>query len=123
MNRRFCPLFKNLKEYEVCCHSVDDAVGEVYDKVARSMGIPYPGGAELDKMALLGDPSTYKMPVPKIDNFRFSGIKTWAMEIVKKLDPKLQTRHIDSIISMNNILTRFVESFYTRYQTCETPMG
>lgn len=76
---------KNLKEYEVCCHSVDDAVGEVYDKVARSMGIPYPGGAELDKMALIGDPFTYKMPVPKIDNFSFSGIKTWALNISKNI--------------------------------------
>ena len=76
---------KNLKEYEICCYSIDDAVGEVYDKVARSMGFPYPGGSELDKMALIGDPFTYKMPVPKIDNFSFSGIKTWALNISKNI--------------------------------------
>lgn len=89
---------KSLKEYEVCCHSVDDAVGEVYDKVARSMGIPYPGGAELDKMALIGDSSTYKMPVPKIDNFSFSGIKTWALNISRNISESERNNLASSLV-------------------------
>ena len=76
---------ESFTKYKTYFHTVDDAVGEVLDKVAREMGIPYPGGAILDSMSLRGDKDFFKMPRPKISNFSFSGIKTWAMEIVKKM--------------------------------------
>ena len=75
---------KNYTEYKTCFQTIDDAVGEVYDKVARSLGIPYPGGSKLDQMALIGE-CKYSMPVPKISNFSFSGIKTWALNISKNI--------------------------------------
>lgn len=58
--------------------TLDDAIGECYDKVARVMGLEYPGGPKLDKLALEGEP-TYKLPVPLKDdsyNFSFSGLKS-----------------------------------------------
>lgn len=76
---------ESFTKYKTYFHTIDDAVGEVLDKVARKMGIPYPGGAVLDSMALQGNKDFFKMPRPKISNFSFSGIKTWAMEIVKKM--------------------------------------
>ena len=58
--------------------TLDDAIGECYDKVARVIGLEYPGGPKLDKMALLGN-KTYKLPIPLKDdsyNFSFSGLKS-----------------------------------------------
>ena len=58
--------------------TLDDAIGECYDKVARVIGLEYPGGPKLDKLAFLGKP-TYKLPVPLQDNsynFSFSGLKS-----------------------------------------------
>lgn len=58
--------------------TLDDAIGECYDKVARIMGLPYPGGPKLDKLAKVGSP-TYKLPIPLNDdsyNFSFSGLKS-----------------------------------------------
>ena len=58
--------------------TLDDAIGECYDKVARVMGLPYPGGPKLDKLAKVGIP-TYKLPIPLNDNsynFSFSGLKS-----------------------------------------------
>ena len=58
----------------------DDAVGEALDKAARAMGLPYPGGLHLDKMAREGDPHAFRFPVPRVDgapfDFSFSGLKT-----------------------------------------------
>ncbi len=86
---------ENFTKYKTYFHTIDDAVGEVLDKVAREMGIPYPGGATLDSMALQGDRNFFKMPRPKISNFSFSGIKTWAIEIVKRLGQN----HINDLAS------------------------
>lgn len=58
--------------------TLDDAIGECYDKVARVVGIPYPGGPSIDKLALVGK-ATYKLPIPLNDNsynFSFSGLKS-----------------------------------------------
>ena len=58
----------------------DDAAGEAFDKAARTMGMPYPGGIHLDKAAQTGDDSAFKLPRPKVDgcpyDFSFSGLKT-----------------------------------------------
>ena len=58
----------------------DDAAGETFDKAARAMGLPYPGGVELDKIAEEGDPKAFSLPSPSVENapldFSFSGLKT-----------------------------------------------
>lgn len=67
--------------------TIDDAVGEAYDKVARLIGLPYPGGPKLDKLAQIGDPNAYELPISRVDgyNFSFSGLKTAVLRLVKKL--------------------------------------
>ena len=81
---------KNYQNFKTHFETIDDAAGEVLDKVARNMGFPYPGGAMLDKIAKLGDRNKFKMPIPKIENFSFSGIKTWAINIAKKIDEDIK---------------------------------
>ena len=76
---------KSNSETEIMGETIDDAVGEAYDKVARLMGLPYPGGATLDKLAQNGNPKTFKLPEGKVDgyNFSFSGLKTAVLRLVK----------------------------------------
>ncbi len=69
---------KNHYDFKIVGETLDDAVGECFDKVARVVGIPYPGGPMIDKLSHLGK-DTYNLPVPKCDdtyNFSFSGLKS-----------------------------------------------
>ena len=68
--------------------TIDDAVGEAYDKVARLIGLPYPGGPRLDKLAQEGNPKAFELPEGKVDgyNFSFSGLKTSVLRLVKSFD-------------------------------------
>jgi N6-L-threonylcarbamoyladenine synthase len=66
----------------------DDAAGEAFDKVARLLGLPYPGGPSVQKAAEKGDPTHFKFPRPKMDNpydFSFSGLKTAVLYLVNDL--------------------------------------
>ena len=64
----------------------DDAAGEAFDKAARTMGMPYPGGIALDKVAEDGDPFTFKLPRPTVSgsqyDFSFSGLKTAVINLI-----------------------------------------
>ena len=65
--------------YRVLGRTVDDAAGEAFDKVARTLGLPYPGGPSVSQAARNGDPHAYKLPVPHVEgkyNVSFSGLKT-----------------------------------------------
>ncbi len=80
---------KSYSEQEILAQTIDDAVGEVYDKVARLCSIPYPGGILLDKMAQEGNKDTFNFPEAKvgIDEFSFSGLKTAVLREIKKFKP------------------------------------
>lgn len=71
---------KNYGEYEIVGRTRDDAVGEAFDKVARSIGLGYPGGPKIDKLAKEGNPQAIAFPKAKIENapldFSFSGVKS-----------------------------------------------
>ncbi len=64
----------------------DDAAGEAFDKAARTMGMPYPGGIELDRIAESGDPNAFSLPRPHVDgspyDFSFSGLKTAVINLI-----------------------------------------
>ena len=81
---------KSNSETIIMGETIDDAVGEAYDKVARLMGLPYPGGATLDKLAKEGNKNAFKLPEAKVDgyNFSFSGLKTAVLRLVKSFDGK-----------------------------------
>lgn len=68
--------------------TIDDAVGEAYDKVARLIGLPYPGGPRLDKLAQVGNPKAFELPEGRVEgyNFSFSGLKTAVLRLVKSFD-------------------------------------
>lgn len=70
----------------------DDAAGEAFDKAARTMGIPYPGGIELDKIAESGDENAYDFPHPKLSgneyDFSFSGLKTAVINLLHNKEQK-----------------------------------
>ena len=70
--------------------TIDDAVGEAYDKVARLIGLPYPGGPKLDKLAQVGNPKAFELPISKVGDydFSFSGLKTAVLRLVKSFDGK-----------------------------------
>ncbi|WP_372793740.1 tRNA (adenosine(37)-N6)-threonylcarbamoyltransferase complex transferase subunit TsaD [Lutibacter sp.] len=71
---------------EVIGETLDDAVGEAYDKSAKILGLPYPGGPLVDKYAKLGNPKAFKFTKPKVDglNFSFSGLKTAILYFIQK---------------------------------------
>lgn len=85
---------KSHSEQIIIGETIDDAVGEAYDKVARLIGLPYPGGPLLDKLAREGNPHAYKLPEGKVSeyDFSFSGLKTAVLRLVQKLseDAKMQ---------------------------------
>ncbi len=83
---------KDYTDFNVIGRTRDDAAGEALDKAARTMGIPYPGGLNLDKLAKDGDSTAYKFPTPKVENapydFSFSGLKTSVINIIHNAKQK-----------------------------------
>ncbi|MBX3042783.1 MAG: tRNA (adenosine(37)-N6)-threonylcarbamoyltransferase complex transferase subunit TsaD [Candidatus Kapabacteria bacterium] len=79
---------KSYRDYEIIGLTKDDAAGEAFDKIAKLMGLPYPGGPIIDKMAKTGNPTAYTFPRPMIhdDNFdfSFSGLKTSVRYFIHK---------------------------------------
>jgi N6-L-threonylcarbamoyladenine synthase len=77
--------------YRLLGESVDDAAGEAFDKTAKLLGLPYPGGPELARLAQQGDPERFHFPRPMTDrpglDFSFSGLKTFALNTVKDHEP------------------------------------
>ena len=86
--------------YELLGQTLDDAAGEAFDKVARMLGLGYPGGPALEKLALEGDPEAFEMPVamsrnPGLD-FSFSGLKTALVYLSRDLGPEgVEARRAD----------------------------
>lgn len=78
-------------KFKVLGRTVDDAAGEAFDKVARTLGLPYPGGPSVSEAAKTGDPKAYKLPVPHVEgryNVSFSGLKTAVLNEVNKCQMK-----------------------------------
>lgn len=83
---------KDYTDFEIIGRTRDDAAGEALDKAARAMGIPYPGGLNLDRIAANGDSTAYKFPVPRVDgspyDFSFSGLKTSVINTIHNAKQK-----------------------------------
>ena len=73
-------------DFHIIGSTRDDAVGEVFDKVAKILGLPYPGGPSIAQSALKGNPEKYQLPIPQVDNldFSFSGLKTAVLRRIQK---------------------------------------
>lgn len=98
---------KSISEWEVVGETQDDAVGEAFDKVARMMGLPYPGGPEISKAAEKGNPKTVDFPRPMLNsnnhNFSFSGLKTAVLYHLKDISNKKKGDKLSFDLNDNQI--------------------
>ena len=85
-------IVKNVNEYEQLGTTIDDALGEAFDKTAKMLGLGYPGGPSVEKFAKLGDKNFFKLPEPIINkagcNLSFAGLKTAVLRESKKINGK-----------------------------------
>ena len=89
-------------DMEILGETLDDAIGEAFDKSGKLLGLSYPAGPLIDKAAQLGDPHKYAFPIPKVEglNFSFSGLKTSILYFVQKAvenDPDFVEKERDHI--------------------------
>lgn len=96
---------KDYTRMEILGGTLDDAAGECFDKVARVLGMPYPGGAALDKAALLGDECKYSLPRAKAGenpyDMSFSGLKTAALNLIHHAE------QVDEALDINSLCAAF----------------
>ncbi len=90
----------NHLQFELLAETEDDAVGEAFDKAAKILGLPYPGGPLIDKYAKLGDATKYKFPMPQLknNNYSFSGVKTAFLYFIQE-QTKQNTNFIEDNIN------------------------
>jgi N6-L-threonylcarbamoyladenine synthase len=94
--------------YRVLGTSVDDAAGEAFDKGARLLGLGYPGGAAIDRLAQEGDPEAFAFPVARMGglDFSFSGVKTALLYAVRDLGESADSRRADLAASYQRAIVR-----------------
>jgi N6-L-threonylcarbamoyladenine synthase len=95
--------------FQVLGSTLDDAAGEAFDKGARLLGLGYPGGAEVDRLAREGDPESYAFPVARVPglDFSFSGLKTALLYAVRDLsESELEARRADLAASYQRAIVR-----------------
>ena len=95
-------LCKDALNMEILGETLDDAAGEAFDKTAKLLGLPYPGGPLIDRYAKEGDPKKFHFPEPQIEglNFSFSGVKTSILYFLQKqlkTDPDFISKHLPDI--------------------------
>ena len=106
-------LVKEFGSYPLLGKTRDDALGEAYDKVAKLLGLGYPGGPRLEKEALKGNPKAFRLTPPKLGEgtleFSFSGVKTACLLLVKKQNGNLSQNFIqDLAASFQEMVTDFI---------------
>jgi N6-L-threonylcarbamoyladenine synthase len=94
--------------FKVIGTTLDDAAGEAFDKGARLLGLGYPGGAEIDRLAREGDPEAFSFPVARVPgfDFSFSGLKTALLYTVKELGEEAEERRADLAASYQRAIVR-----------------
>ncbi len=92
---------KDYTDFEILGRTRDDAAGECFDKAARAMGLPYPGGVELDKIADPAGAAQYRLPTPVVHgsvyDFSFSGLKTAVVNLLHNAQQKGQTVEVPAL--------------------------
>ncbi|MGZ5246284.1 MAG: tRNA (adenosine(37)-N6)-threonylcarbamoyltransferase complex transferase subunit TsaD [Flavitalea sp.] len=111
---------------EVIGETIDDAAGEAFDKSAKILGLPYPGGPLIDKHAKEGNPHAFKFPEPQIPelNFSFSGLKTsilYFLQENKKKDPEFVEKNLPDICA--SIQSRIVSILLNKLKKASIQTG
>ncbi|NCF84164.1 MAG: tRNA (adenosine(37)-N6)-threonylcarbamoyltransferase complex transferase subunit TsaD [Verrucomicrobiaceae bacterium] len=119
-------------DYHLCGNTRDDAAGEAFDKVAKMIGLPYPGGPEIDKLSKVGDPKAYDFPRSMLSrkdhDFSFSGLKTAVLYSLDKLNKPLKDCRPDLCASFQeavvDVLTKkTIRLAQTLGESCITVSG
>jgi N6-L-threonylcarbamoyladenine synthase len=100
---------RSYSEQRILGSTLDDAAGEAFDKGARLLGLGYPGGGEIDRVARGGDPAAYEFPVARVPglDFSFSGLKTALLYATRDLPPaELEARRADLAASYQRAIVR-----------------
>ncbi len=113
-------MVKDYTEMKIIGKTRDDAAGEAFDKAARAMGMPYPGGIELDKVAENGDPGAFKLPRPIVHDapydFSFSGLKTAVINLIHNSAQKGETLRKEDVCAsyryavVDCLVTNFIKA-------------
>lgn len=95
-------LVRNYNDMEILGRTIDDAAGEAFDKCAKTMGLPYPGGPHIDRLAAQGNPKVFKFAKPHIPglDYSFSGLKTsflYTLRDARKLDPDFIEKNLPDL--------------------------
>lgn len=108
-------LITDYLKYQRLGSTLDDAAGEAFDKVARLIGLPYPGGPSIQKAAQEGNPEAFSFPRSRLDgtwNFSFSGLKTAVLRVVRELEKE------NRVLPVNDLAASFqaavVDALYTK---------
>jgi len=119
----------NVKDYacyEVIGRTRDDAAGEAMDKAARMLGLPYPGGLNMDKTCSNGDIHKYKFPKPRVDgsefDFSFSGMKTSVVNLIHNMEQKHEEPDVQNVgasymFSVVKVLCEKTEAAINKYDS------
>lgn len=87
--------------YTCLGQTIDDAAGEAFDKFAKMVGLPYPGGVQVDRLAQKGNPKAFSFPRPLIRennlNFSFSGLKSSAQRMIEKMTPEEKEKNLSDL--------------------------
>ena len=104
---------QSLGQYELLGESLDDAAGEAFDKVAKMLGLPYPGGPAIEALARQGKPSRFRFPRPMTDrpglDFSFSGLKTFTMNTLRQLESPTDQDRADIALAYHTAATETVK--------------
>jgi N6-L-threonylcarbamoyladenine synthase len=96
-------IFKNHLDYQIIGETIDDAGGEALDKAAKMLGLGYPGGPVIERLAKIGNPNYHKFPRPLIRskdlNFSFSGLKTSFFYFIKNLKEEQRIKNLNNLVS------------------------
>ena len=104
---------QSLGQYELLGESLDDAAGQAFDKVAKMLGLPYPGGPAIEALARQGKPSRFRFPRPMTDrpglDFSFSGLKTFTMNTLRQLESPTDQDRADIALAFQTAVTETVK--------------
>ena len=111
-------LLHNYFEMEILGETLDDAAGEAFDKSAKILGLPYPGGPLIDQLAKGGNPLSYQFPSPRIEkfDFSFSGLKTAILNFINKeqqANPNFTAEHLNDLCAsiQHRIVSILIDKF------------
>ena len=126
-------LVRGVDDYERWGTTIDDALGEAFDKTAKLLGLPYPGGPAVERMAKRGDPERFTFPRPLVGearlDFSFSGLKTAVRQAAQSIEPVTDEDIADICASFQRAVSRTLkdrigrglERFRTLYPDVQTP--